>query len=259
MYEDCKYQSGLGNKSGSVVVLYARPGDRGFFPHGKYLSELCKALNLDEKEFYVTPLVKDDPGSQKPIHVYVDGLINELALVKPKVVWVLGQEALVLMQNNDVPQHYRYTYGMYFPFLLYNFYGLLVPSEGEVANMPESVQRIFYKRLQYAASELLESGEILTPPDERRGDLEMFRKLESNTPLHEDKKLQDEHSYAVIWSDKVRDYIVLVNSQDAKKHAKRLGFGLILDKDEVKDLDKGSADRLAGYMKVLGAREVIKK
>lgn len=247
---------GAGNKNASLVVVFARAESKvKFFPQGKYLSELCRSLHVDEKDVYVTPLLK----GEKPLHENVEGLINELALVKPKVVWILGQEPLSILYGKDSIHHYQYTYSMYMPFLLHNFFALLVPGEKEVASMPEDIRRIFYKRMQYAASELSESGEILTPPKERRGDWEMLQKMEADTPMHRDDALEGTFSYTTIWSDKVRDYVILVGSEEAKVHAKKLGFGLVVSKKEVGDLEKDAADFLTQSMKAFRVREVTRK
>ena len=259
MYEGCRYNGGVGNKNAAVAVVYARADPtQGFFPHKQYLTDLCKALAMNENDFYVTPVSKDNLGSEKPMHVYVEGLINELAMLKPKMVWILGQEPLLMMNNNDVLKYYKHTYGMYFPFLLHNFFGLLVAAEKEVATMPETMARLFYGRMQRAAAELVESKKQVAfkPARERRGDLHMLDLMQENTPLHEDSKMADEYSFTIIWSDVVHDHIILVNSTKAKKEAKKLGFGLVFLKEEIKNLDRESADTLTKYMKMLRTREV---
>ena len=123
IFKDCDAKGGVGKTDAPIVVVYGEPGKKKFFPHSKYLEQVCEQYEL-ATDLYVTPVIKDR-NPTKPISVYADLLINEMAVVKPKMAWILGQDPLVLL-GTRCGQILSPRLWDVLPFLVRNFYGLLV-------------------------------------------------------------------------------------------------------------------------------------
>jgi hypothetical protein len=262
IFKDCDAKGGVGKTDAPIVVIYGEPGKKEFFPHSKYLEQVCEQYKLATDLFYVTPVIKDRKPT-KPISVYADLLVNEMAVVKPKMAWILGQDPLVLLGTKDVARFYRHVFGMYFPFLVRNFYGLLVVGRKELTFMPDNIKLLFHNRMKEASEEIrtfLSSEEkMFEPPEERRGDLYMINLMTKHTGLVMDPALKADNQFFVMWSDKVSDHIFVCKNEKAKVELLKLGFGLVFLQEEVRSLNKEDADFVAASMKRLKARKLERR
>ncbi len=262
IFRDCRINMGIGSPDAHIVVIYAFPGRRSIFPSGEYLQNLCQHFEINKDDLYITPIVKDR-NLKKPLITYVDLLINELAIVKPKVAWIVGQEPLILLGTKDISSFYRHVFGMYFPILVRDFYGFLLVAEKELGQMPKEVKEEFLKRMQVAAEDVKnldkKDGPYFRPDEKQRGDIYMVDLMLKHTDLRVDKDLDGENTFIPIWSDKIGDYIFLCKNDKVRNEVLKLGFGIVLTQNEVGKLNRRDADFVAETLKVFRARKFEEK
>lgn len=263
IFKDCDANGGVGKTNAPIVVIYDAPEKERFFPYGEYLEQICQQYKLETNLFYITPIIKDHKRN-KPTSVYINLLVNELAVVKPKMAWVLGQEPLVLLGTRNTGTFYRHVFGMYFPLLVRNFYSLLVVGKRELSFMPDNIKLLFHERMEVASGEIkafLSSGSEgnFEPVEERRGDLYMLNKMIEHTDLVIDSSLENDNHFIAMWSDKINDHIFLCRGDQSKNELLKLGFGLVFTQEEVGRLNKEDADFVAASMKELKARKLERR
>lgn len=106
---------GSGNKNADWMIIGEAPGqneDQQGLPFvgkaGQLLTEMLRAVGLDREEVFITNVVKCRPPANrdpKPIEIETckPYLLRQLALVKPKIIVVLGRIAAQALLNTDEP------------------------------------------------------------------------------------------------------------------------------------------------------------
>lgn len=106
---------GSGNKNAEWMFIGEAPGqseDRQGVPFvgkaGQLLTEMLRAVGLDREQVFIANVVKCRPPDNrdpKPIEIETckPYLLRQLALVKPKIIVVLGRVAAQALLNTDEP------------------------------------------------------------------------------------------------------------------------------------------------------------
>jgi DNA polymerase len=106
---------GSGNKNAEWMFIGEAPGqseDLQGLPFvgkaGQLLTEMLRAIGLDREEVFITNIVKCRPPANrdpKPIEIETckPFLLRQLALIKPKIIVVLGRVAAQALLNTDEP------------------------------------------------------------------------------------------------------------------------------------------------------------
>lgn len=106
---------GSGNKNADWMIIGEAPGqseDQQGLPFvgkaGQLLTEMLRAIGLDREEVFITNIVKCRPPANrdpKPIEIETckPYLLRQLALIKPKIIVVLGRIAAQALLNTDEP------------------------------------------------------------------------------------------------------------------------------------------------------------
>ncbi|MGZ5028299.1 MAG: uracil-DNA glycosylase [Methylobacter sp.] len=115
----CKTRSqtvfGSGNKNAEWMIIGEGPGqteDQQGLPFvgkaGLLLTEMLRAIGLDREEVFIANIVKCRPPANrdpKPIEIETckPYLLRQMALIKPKIIVVLGRVAAQALLNTDEP------------------------------------------------------------------------------------------------------------------------------------------------------------
>lgn len=243
---------GKGDKNkATIAVVFSSPGENNFFPQTNHLLNVCKWLKINPQDIYVTPFIKN---KAKLIMEHYDILETELrGLPNLKVVWLLGQETLKAIGHTHAVNYFRYTYGMYMPFLIDGLFALLVPDEREMKEMPEQIASRMTFRLENAVMDLNGATKFVKPRDETRADIFMFKLMEERGYVN-DPSLATKESYAAIWSSEIRDHIIVLATEEAKAVWLELGFGLIFCKQDFENLKEDEMKFLIESMRVTKSR-----
>lgn len=106
---------GSGNKNADWMIIGEGPGqneDQQGLPFvgkaGQLLTEMLRAIGLDREQVFITNVVKCRPPANrdpKPIEIETckPYLLRQLALIKPKIIVVLGRVAAQALLNTDEP------------------------------------------------------------------------------------------------------------------------------------------------------------
>jgi len=106
---------GSGNKNADWMIIGEGPGqneDQQGLPFvgnaGLLLTEMLRAIGLDREEVFITNIVKCRPPANrdpKPIEIETckPYLMRQIALLKPKIIVVLGRIAAQALLNTDEP------------------------------------------------------------------------------------------------------------------------------------------------------------
>lgn len=106
---------GSGNKNADWMIIGEAPGqseDQQGLPFvgkaGQLLTEMLRAIGLDREEVFITNIVKCRPPANrdpKPIEIETckPYLMRQMALLKPKIIVVLGRIAAQALLNTDEP------------------------------------------------------------------------------------------------------------------------------------------------------------
>jgi len=106
---------GSGNKNADWMFIGEAPGqseDLQGLPFvgkaGQLLTEMLRAIDLDREQVFITNVVKCRPPANrdpKPIEIETckPYLLRQLALIKPKIIVVLGRVAAQALLNTDEP------------------------------------------------------------------------------------------------------------------------------------------------------------
>jgi len=106
---------GSGNKNADWMIIGEAPGqseDQQGLPFvgkaGQLLTEMLRAVGLDREEVFITNIVKCRPPANrdpKPIEIETckPYLMRQMALLKPKIIVVLGRIAAQALLNTDEP------------------------------------------------------------------------------------------------------------------------------------------------------------
>jgi len=106
---------GSGNKNADWMIIGEGPGqneDLQGLPFvgnaGLLLTEMLRAIGLDREEVFITNIVKCRPPANrdpKPIEIETckPYLMRQIALLKPKIIVVLGRIAAQALLNTDEP------------------------------------------------------------------------------------------------------------------------------------------------------------
>lgn len=106
---------GSGNKNADWMFIGEAPGqseDQQGLPFvgkaGQLLTEMLRAIGLNREEVFITNIVKCRPPANrdpKPIEIETckPYLLRQLALIKPKIIVVLGRIAAQALLNTDEP------------------------------------------------------------------------------------------------------------------------------------------------------------
>ena len=106
---------GSGNKNADWMIIGEAPGqseDQQGLPFvgkaGQLLTEMLRAIGLDREEVFITNIVKCRPPANrdpKPIEIETckPYLMRQLALIRPKIIVVLGRVAAQALLNTDEP------------------------------------------------------------------------------------------------------------------------------------------------------------
>ncbi|MDP1665418.1 MAG: uracil-DNA glycosylase [Methylobacter sp.] len=106
---------GSGNKNADWMIIGEGPGqneDQQGLPFvgkaGLLLTEMLRAIGLDREEVFIANIVKCRPPANrdpKPIEIETckPYLIRQMALLKPKIIVVLGRVAAQALLNTDEP------------------------------------------------------------------------------------------------------------------------------------------------------------
>lgn len=106
---------GSGNKKAEWMIIGEGPGqneDLQGLPFvgkaGQLLTEMLRAVGLDREEVFIANIVKCRPPSNrdpKPIEIETckPYLLRQIALVKPKIIVVLGRVAAQALLNTEEP------------------------------------------------------------------------------------------------------------------------------------------------------------
>lgn len=104
---------GSGNKNADWMIIGEGPGqneDQQGLPFvgkaGLLLTEMLRAIDLDREEVFITNMVKCRPPANrdpKPIEIETckPYLLRQMALLKPKIIVVLGRVAAQALLNTD--------------------------------------------------------------------------------------------------------------------------------------------------------------
>lgn len=77
---------------------------------GKILDNLLESINLERQEVYITNILKDRPPSnrdplQEEIEIYTPFLLEQLSLIKPKIIATLGRySAHFILDHFSLPE-----------------------------------------------------------------------------------------------------------------------------------------------------------
>lgn len=100
---------GEGTLSAKIMFVGEAPGEteakegRPFTGRsGKFLDEMLASISLDRNDVYITNLVKDRPEDNRDpndeeIALYSPFLDRQLAIIKPKVVVMLGRHSMIYL------------------------------------------------------------------------------------------------------------------------------------------------------------------
>lgn len=106
---------GSGNKNADWMIIGEGPGqneDQQGLPFvgkaGQLLTEMLRAIGLDREEVFIANIVKCRPPANrdpKPIEIETckPYLLRQMALLKPKIIVVLGRVAAQALLNTDEP------------------------------------------------------------------------------------------------------------------------------------------------------------
>lgn len=106
---------GSGNKNAEWMIIGEGPGqneDQQGLPFvgkaGQLLTEMLRAMDLDREEVFIANIVKCRPPANrdpKPIEIETckPYLLRQIALIKPKIIVVLGRIAAQALLNTDEP------------------------------------------------------------------------------------------------------------------------------------------------------------
>ncbi|TAK65159.1 MAG: uracil-DNA glycosylase [Methylobacter sp.] len=106
---------GSGNKKAEWMIIGEGPGqneDLQGLPFvgkaGQLLTEMLRAIGLDREEVFIANIVKCRPPSNrdpKPIEIETckPYLLRQIALIKPKIIVVLGRVAAQALLNTEEP------------------------------------------------------------------------------------------------------------------------------------------------------------
>lgn len=106
---------GSGNKNADWMFIGEGPGqseDQQGLPFvgkaGQLLTEMLRAIGLDREEVFIANIVKcRPPANRDPTPIEIESckpyLLRQLALVKPKIIIVLGRVAAQALLNTDEP------------------------------------------------------------------------------------------------------------------------------------------------------------
>ncbi|MDO9049129.1 MAG: uracil-DNA glycosylase [Methylobacter sp.] len=106
---------GSGNKNADWMIIGEAPGqseDQQGLPFvgkaGLLLTEMLRAIGLDREEVFIANIVKCRPPANrdpKPIEIETckPYLLRQMALLKPKIIVVLGRVAAQALLNTDEP------------------------------------------------------------------------------------------------------------------------------------------------------------
>ena len=106
---------GSGNKNADWMIIGEGPGqneDQQGLPFvgkaGLLLTEMLRAMGLDREEVFIANIVKCRPPANrdpKPIEIETckPYLLRQMALLKPKIIVVLGRVAAQALLNTDEP------------------------------------------------------------------------------------------------------------------------------------------------------------
>ncbi len=106
---------GSGNKNAAWMIIGEGPGqneDQQGLPFvgkaGLLLTEMLRAIALDREEVFIANIVKcRPPANRDPSPIEIESckpyLMRQLALIKPKIIVVLGRVAAQALLNTDEP------------------------------------------------------------------------------------------------------------------------------------------------------------
>ncbi|MAQ73417.1 MAG: uracil-DNA glycosylase [Gammaproteobacteria bacterium] len=106
---------GSGNESARILFIGEAPGrdeDKEGEPFvgraGKLLTEMISSINLNREDIYITNTVKCRPPSNRnpsdeEVKSCADYLENQIELIKPKIIILLGKVAANRIIKNDQP------------------------------------------------------------------------------------------------------------------------------------------------------------
>ncbi|MGZ8175719.1 MAG: uracil-DNA glycosylase [Methylobacter sp.] len=106
---------GSGNKNADWMIIGEGPGqheDQQGLPFvgnaGLLLTEMLRAIGLDREEVFITNIVKcRPPANRDPKPIEIESckpyLMRQIALLKPKIIVVLGRIAAQALLNTDEP------------------------------------------------------------------------------------------------------------------------------------------------------------
>jgi len=106
---------GSGNKNAEWMIIGEGPGqneDQQGLPFvgkaGQLLTEMLRAIGLDREEVFIANIVKcRPPANRDPQPVEIETckpyLLRQIALIKPKIIVVLGRVAAQALLNTDQP------------------------------------------------------------------------------------------------------------------------------------------------------------
>jgi DNA polymerase len=111
---------GEGNHNAQVVFIGEAPGKneaeqgRPFCgASGNLLDKLLASIELNRKDVYVTNIVKDRPPenrdpSPEEIKLYAPFLLEQLTIIKPKVIATLGRFSMTfILESFDAPEQHK--------------------------------------------------------------------------------------------------------------------------------------------------------
>lgn len=259
IFDGCDVKGGIGLTDAPIAVIYGVPGAGDSFPYGEYLEKICKEYGFRRSSLYITPIIKDRKAN-KPASTYVDLLINELAVVNPRVAVVLGQIPLTLLGYGNPGLFYRHVYGMFMPFLIRDFFALNVVEPHEFKGMPDKIKHLFHKRMTEAAKNIQtflegDSPYYFQPKEDSRGDLLMLTRVVDKAGFKVDNFQANEY-FLSMWSEKIYDYVFVCRSERVKQELLKLGYGVVLTKEEVGEVSLENAEFVAMTMKSLRTRKI---
>ncbi|HEY8160195.1 MAG TPA: uracil-DNA glycosylase [Methylobacter sp.] len=106
---------GSGNKNADWMIIGEGPGqneDQQGLPFvgkaGQLLTEMLRAIGLDREEVFIANIVKcRPPANRDPQPIEIETckpyLLRQIALIKPKIIVVLGRIAAQALLNTDQP------------------------------------------------------------------------------------------------------------------------------------------------------------
>ncbi len=106
---------GSGNKNAEWMFIGEAPGqseDQQGLPFvgkaGQLLTEMLRAIDLDREEVFIANVVKcRPPANRDPEPIEIESckpyLLRQMALIKPKIIVVLGRVAAQALLNTDEP------------------------------------------------------------------------------------------------------------------------------------------------------------